>query len=130
MNEPDKETINSNDVGSLEDVLGKDDSLFHANEEKQVDLTGTQDDLVGHQDQTNHELHVAENASPEDFGKDEAEGENTVTENMKDIDPDSGTQDDPANDHRLSTVKPKKDIPEEYVIEYLYNPSARTIICL
>ena len=68
-----KEAIKASEVGSLEDVLGKDDSLFQPDPK---DLTGSQEDLVGHQDLTNHELHVAEN---------EAEGENTVTENMKDI---------------------------------------------
>ncbi len=93
MTGKDKQVINSNEVGSMEDLLGKDDSLFQNEEAKAVDLTGGQDDLIGHKDLTNHELHVAE-------------GENTVTENMKDIDPEDGTVEDSVNDHRLSTVKP------------------------
>ncbi len=109
MNEPDnKEEAN---------VIGETEQTVTA---EPVDLTGNQE--------------VEENVTTEDFGVDEAlkaEGENVVTEDTKDgqgfIDPDAGTQDDGANDHRLSTVKPKKDIPEEYTIEYLYNPNNRKV---
>ncbi len=45
--------------------------------------------------------------------------ETIIEENT--VDPDAGTQDDPANDHRLSTVKPEKVYPVEVPIEYLLN---------
>jgi hypothetical protein len=131
MNEPTnyKEVINSNEVGSMEEAFGKDDSMFLSEvkpggtmKQNPVDLTGSQ---------------IDENTTPEDFGNEEAikggaqNGENPVTETPKDeqsfIDPAVGTQDDGANDHRLSTVKPEKEYPVDTVIEYLYNPENKKV---
>ncbi len=52
-----------------------------------------------------------------------------LTDGQEVVDPDAGTQDDPANDHRLSQVdkKPAKDIPEELPIEYLFNPNNKKV---
>ncbi len=90
------EEIKKEDVGSLEDVLGEEDSLFAPDT---VDLTDSQE----------------ENVTTEDFGKGEAEGENTVTENMKDNAPDEVEE------------KPAKIGCEETVIEYLFNPNNKKI---
>ncbi len=94
---------------SVEEYKEKEEQAI---DETEIEVTpkGVPVDLTGNQ--------VEENVTPEDFGIEEAAGF---------IDPDIGTQDDPANDHRLSTVKPRKDIPEEYVIEYLYNPENKKI---
>ncbi len=84
-----------------------------------VDLTGTQEDLVGHKDLTNHELHVAENVTPEDHGKEEA-AKVRDPEDITEKELDQGFYDE-------TTVKPKKDIPVEYPIEYLFNPNNKKI---
>ncbi len=93
-----------------------------------------------------------ENVTQEDYGIEEAQlqedaaiGENTETELLKEVntplempedekdeqgfvDAEAGTQDDGANDHRLSTVDPsdvyegrKKDIPVEVPITHFKN---------
>jgi hypothetical protein len=61
----------------------------------------------------------AENNSPEDM-----EDENTppVQDDQDSNETDDGTVNDAVNDHRLSTEKPKKDIPKEVPIEYLKSP--------
>lgn len=105
----DKEQIHVSEVGSMEEVLGENDSLFQELEAdakvvgetkptvtgETVDLTGSQEELTGHKDLTNPELYVEENITPEDFGKEEA--------------------------------KPKKDIPAEYTIEYLINLETKNV---
>ncbi len=105
----DNEEVKSNEVkpGDYTEhpegkVVGENEQTFTA---PVVDLTGSQEEV-----------------------KDEAVSElvETVIEENS-VDPDAGTQDDPANDHRLSTVKPKKDVPAETPIEYLFNPSNKKI---
>ncbi len=116
-----QQEIKSTDVGSLEEVLGTGDPLFkpEAPTAKPVDLADSQ---VAEEDVTT-----------EDFGKGEADGENTVTENMKDI-----TIEEAADAAGLTVMeyiaqqtvtaeKPVKDIPEELPIEYLFNPNNKKI---
>jgi hypothetical protein len=89
-----KQEIKKDEVGSMEEVFGENDSMFQG----KVDNVEVDRDF---------EREYA--AVPE--------GENTVTENMKDIDPDEGTVEDGVNDHRLAEVP---DIaPED--IKYLKN---------
>lgn len=94
-----KETIKPEDVGSLEEVLGEDDSLFQndgakvVGETKQT-LTAEPVDLTGSQEV------AKENENPEDFGKEEAKAEE---------------------------VKPAKVYPVEVPIEYLKNTETGNI---
>ncbi len=100
-----KQEIKSGDVGSMEEVFGKDDSMFQSEEKPVVvDLTTTQEEVTEHQDLTSHELHVAENETPEDFGKDEAGKPELQKELEKEV---------------VKSVY--KDIPVEVPIEYLLN---------
>ncbi len=131
----------SKDAGQPRDlteakVVGETEKTLTA---EPVDLTGNQEVV---EEDPGYDAAIeaqGENITPEDFGKDEAiiggahNGENPVVDpehttlTAPDVDPDAGTSDDPANDGRLSTVKPKKDIPEEYTIEYLFNPNNNKI---
>lgn len=134
MNEPTKqvEEIKSTDVGSMEEVFGKNGSMFQNDVKevkvKEVDLTGSQE--------------VEENVTPEDFGKAEAEKVEVepkgtaieIDQDIKDFpedipidSPDAGTGEDGFNDHRLSTVKPEKEYLVETAIEYLFNPNNKKI---
>ncbi len=89
-----------------------------ANSENIKDLTGSQE---------------GENVTTEDFGIEEATlassilNDSAVKDEQGFIDSEAGTQDDGANDHRLSTVKPKKDIPDETPIEFLFNPNNKKV---
>jgi hypothetical protein len=105
QDQPEKQVVASKDVGSMEEVFGENDSMFQGK-------VGNVE--VNRKDADQDSLQKEYPAVPE--------GENTVTENMKDnapdeVDPDEGTVEDGVNDHRLAEVP---DVaPED--IKYLKN---------
>ncbi len=116
----DKQVIASEEVGNIEEVFGKNDSMFKGSKDagQSVDLTGSQ---------------IEENETPEDFGFAEAAiqasirlNESAAKDEAKAFDKALISPPEPI-EPVLPAIKPKKDIPEELPIEFLYNPNNKKI---